>query len=67
MGLELGLDLLAFGGEVFHSTILHLLNVAYELLHRKEFAIILAVILIFSTFCKIVVVCPYFYSGPFEK
>jgi len=46
MGLELGLDLLAFGGEVFHSTILHLLNVAYELLGRKEFATILAVIII---------------------
>nr|SVE75951.1 EOG090X0BAY [Daphnia hispanica] len=41
MGLELGLDLLAFGGEVFHPTILHLLGVAYELLERKEFAVIL--------------------------
>nr|SVE77798.1 EOG090X0BAY [Daphnia lumholtzi] len=41
MGLELGLDLLAFGGEVFHPTILHLLGVAYELLERKEFFLIL--------------------------
>ncbi len=44
MGLELGLDLLAFGGEVFHSNILHLLNVAYELLERPEFSIILKVV-----------------------
>merc|ERR1712071_155261 len=43
MGLELGLDLLAFGGEVFHSTILHLLGVAYELLERPEFYTILKV------------------------
>nr|CAG4636424.1 EOG090X0BAY [Eubosmina coregoni]SVE69992.1 EOG090X0BAY [Eubosmina coregoni] len=41
MGLELGLDLLAFGGESFHSTLLHLLNVAYDLLGRVEFATIL--------------------------
>nr|CAG4649592.1 EOG090X0BAY [Scapholeberis mucronata]SVE93812.1 EOG090X0BAY [Scapholeberis mucronata] len=41
MGLELGLDLLAFGGDVFHPTILHLLGVAYELLERQEFAVIL--------------------------
>nr|SVE70615.1 EOG090X0BAY [Daphnia similis] len=41
MGLELGLDLLAFGGEVFHPIILHLLGVAYELLERKEFFVIL--------------------------
>ena len=43
MGLELGLDLLAFGGEVFHSTILHLLGVAYELLERPEFLTVLKV------------------------
>nr|CAH0102221.1 unnamed protein product [Daphnia galeata] len=41
MGLELGLDLLAYGGEVFHPTILHLLGVAYELLERPEFTVIL--------------------------
>nr|CAG4650397.1 EOG090X0BAY [Sida crystallina] len=41
MGLELGWDLLAYGGEVFHATILHLLNVAYELLERPQFATIL--------------------------
>ena len=44
MGLELGLDLLAFGGEVFHPTILHLLEVAYDLLERPEFSIILKVV-----------------------
>ena len=43
MGLELGLDLLAFGGEVFHSTIIHLLGVAYELLERPEFIAVLKV------------------------
>nr|CAG4634993.1 EOG090X0BAY [Alona affinis] len=41
MGLELGLDLLAFGGEVFHPTVLHLLSVAYELLERPEYVTIL--------------------------
>lgn len=44
MGLELGLDLLAYGGDVFHPTILHLLGVAYELLERPEFTVILKVI-----------------------
>nr|CAG4638660.1 EOG090X0BAY [Cyclestheria hislopi] len=43
MGLELGLDLLAFGGEALHSTILHLLSVAYDLLERREFIQILKV------------------------
>merc|ERR1711884_264131 len=37
MGLELGLDLLCFGGERLHNTIKHLLGVAYELLDRNEF------------------------------
>nr|CAG4643424.1 EOG090X0BAY [Ilyocryptus agilis] len=41
MGLELGLDLLAYGGDVFHQTILHLLSIAYELLERHEYATIL--------------------------
>ena len=58
MGLELGLDLLAFGGESFHSTLLHLLNVAYDLLGRVEFATILKVQLeilyIFIKLCKII-------------
>ncbi|XP_041358264.1 histone PARylation factor 1-like isoform X2 [Gigantopelta aegis] len=36
-GLELGLDLFTYGGKTFHSTILHLLPMAYELLHRPEF------------------------------
>ena len=44
MGLELGWDLLAFGGEPFHSTVSHLLGVAYELLERQQFTIILKVI-----------------------
>ena len=43
MGLELGLDLLAYGGKVFHPTILHLLSVAYELLEQPEFSVILKV------------------------
>lgn len=43
MGLELGLDLLAYGGDVFHQTIVHLLSVAYELLERPEYATILKV------------------------
>jgi len=53
MGLELGLDLLAFGGEVFHSTIIHLLGVAYELLERPEFIAVLKIFhgsLIFQIF-----------------
>ena len=37
MGLELGLDLLCYGGERLHNTIRHLLGVAYELLDRDEF------------------------------
>lgn len=53
MGLELGLDLLAFGGEVFHPTILHLLGVAYELLEREEFSVILKVNYInFMVYCR---------------
>ena len=43
MGLELGLDLLAYGGKVFHPTILHLLSVAYDLLERPEYITILKV------------------------
>merc|ERR1719219_2185333 len=41
MGLELGLDLLCYGGERLHNTIRHLLGVAYDLLDRDEFAKIL--------------------------
>ena len=48
MGLELGLDLLAFGGQVLHTTIIHLLGVAYELLERPEFTTILKVTPIFK-------------------
>lgn len=42
-GLELGLDLFLFGGEVFHSIVQDLLTTAYEFLHRKEFATIVKV------------------------
>ncbi|ESP02117.1 hypothetical protein LOTGIDRAFT_111475, partial [Lottia gigantea] len=35
-GLELGLDLFTYGGEVFHSTILTLLPLAYQLLGRSQ-------------------------------
>jgi len=38
MGLELGLDLLLFGGNRLNSTIRHLLSVAYGLLNRDPFA-----------------------------
>jgi len=41
MGLELGIDLLMFGGEEFHSSIRHLLSVAYDLLNRQTFATII--------------------------
>jgi hypothetical protein len=37
MGLELGLNALCFGGDRLHSTIAHLLSVAYDLLGRPEF------------------------------
>lgn len=40
-GLELGMDLFCYGGEVFHSTILQLLPLAYMLLNRNEFGTIL--------------------------
>ncbi|KAL4230286.1 hypothetical protein ACF0H5_010671 [Mactra antiquata] len=36
-GLELGMDLFCYGGEVFHSTVLQLLPLAYMLLNRPEF------------------------------
>ena len=38
MGLELGLDLLLFGGNRLNSTARHLLTVAYDLLNRQAFA-----------------------------
>ena len=38
MGLELGLDLLLYGGNRLNSTIRHLLSVAYGLLNRDGFA-----------------------------
>jgi len=37
-GLELGLDLFCYGGEIFHKTILKLLPLAYQLLGRLEFS-----------------------------
>ncbi|XP_061165509.1 histone PARylation factor 1-like [Saccostrea echinata] len=36
-GLELGMDLFSFGGEVLHPLIQHLLPLAYQLLGRFEF------------------------------
>lgn len=42
-GLELGLDLFSFGGEVFHNTILHLMCTAYDLLGRSTLITILKV------------------------
>ncbi|XP_046331894.2 histone PARylation factor 1-like [Haliotis rufescens] len=41
-GLELGMDLFSFGGKVFHSTILHLLPLAYQLLRRTQYAKIIS-------------------------
>lgn len=37
-GLELGLDLFSYGGDVFHKIILKLLPLAYQLLGRVEYA-----------------------------
>lgn len=37
MGLELGINLFTFGGEVFHKAVFHLLSVAYELLGREPY------------------------------
>lgn len=36
-GLELGIDLFSYGGDVFNSTILNLMPLAYQLLGRLEF------------------------------
>ena len=36
-GLELGMDLFTYGEKTFHSTILNLLPLAYDLLRRPEF------------------------------
>lgn len=36
-GLELGIDLFTYGGHVFHSMMLHLLPLAYQLLRRHEY------------------------------
>ncbi|XP_045125839.1 histone PARylation factor 1-like isoform X4 [Portunus trituberculatus] len=40
-GIELGLNLFTFGGEVFHKPLLHLLSVGYDLLERDPFIDIL--------------------------
>ncbi|KAK7082687.1 hypothetical protein SK128_004583 [Halocaridina rubra] len=37
MGLELGINMFTFGGEVFHKSIYHLLSVAYELMGREPY------------------------------
>lgn len=36
-GIELGLNLFTFGGEIFHKPILHLLGVGYDFLERDPF------------------------------
>lgn len=41
MGLELGINLFMYGGEVFHKPIIHLLGVAYDLLEREPYIDIL--------------------------
>lgn len=43
MGLELGINLFMYGGEVFHKPIIHLLGVAYDLLEREPYIDILQV------------------------
>lgn len=43
MGLELGINLFIYGGEVFHKVILHLLCVGYDLLARESYVTILQV------------------------
>ncbi|KAK8394144.1 hypothetical protein O3P69_006381 [Scylla paramamosain] len=40
-GIELGLNLFTFGGEVFHKPLMHLLSVGYDLLERDPFIDIL--------------------------
>jgi len=40
-GLELGLDLFSYGGEVLHKTILSLLPLAYQLVGRPQYATII--------------------------
>merc|ERR1711962_1525445 len=41
MGLELGIDLFAFGSEQFHGHLTHLLPLAYQLLQRNLYADVL--------------------------
>nr|CAD7448672.1 unnamed protein product [Timema bartmani] len=43
-GLELGIDLFSYGGDVFHNTIVQYLNTAYTLLQRQEFSKIIQVL-----------------------
>jgi len=38
MGLELGIDVLMFGGDCLNSTAKHLLTVSYDLIGREDFA-----------------------------
>lgn len=37
-GLEMGLNIFSYGGEVFHKIVLNLLPLAYQLLGRNEYA-----------------------------
>lgn len=43
MGLELGMDMFIYGGEVFHKAIFHLLGVGYDLLGREPYVDIIQV------------------------
>jgi len=42
MGIELGLDAFSYGGSSLHNSILHLLQVGYELVNRDEFGSIIS-------------------------
>lgn len=44
MGIELGINLFMYGGEVFHKPILHLLCVGYDLLGREPYVDIIQVL-----------------------
>ena len=41
MGLELGTDLFCHGSQLFHDQILQVLPLAYDLLGRKDYAVII--------------------------
>ena len=43
MGYELGIDMFSYGGKILHKSTQHLLTVAYDLLKRPEFSLIIQV------------------------